>query len=230
MADNNEQTEGRLWARPKKVSGTAPVGLQPLMLGAARDSYLYVPATYRAKGPAPLVLLLHGAGGHARQGLDLLRSLADEAGVLLLAPASREHTWDLLVGRHYGPDVTIIDRALEKVFSCYAVDSSRIAVGGFSDGASYALSLGITNGDLFTHVLAFSPGFVTLTARVGSPRIFVSHGTRDDELPIDLCSRKIVPRLKGAGYDVRYREFDGGHTISPQIALAAVGWFTGQQG
>jgi phospholipase/carboxylesterase len=162
--------------------------------------------------------------------LDLLRSLTDEAGVLLLAPASREHTWDLLVGRRYGPDVTIIDRALEKVFSCYAVDSPRIAVGGFSDGASYALSLGITNGDLFTHVLAFSPGFVTLTARVGSPRIFVSHGTRDDELPIDLCSRKIVPRLKGAGYDVWYREFDGGHTISLQIALAAVGWFTGQQG
>jgi phospholipase/carboxylesterase len=120
----------------------APVGLQPLMLGAARESYLYVPATYRAERPAPLLLLLHGAGGHARQGLDLLRSLADEAGVVLLAPTSREHTWDLLVDRRYGPDVTIVDQALEHVFSRYAVDTARIAVGGFSDGASYALSLG----------------------------------------------------------------------------------------
>jgi predicted esterase len=46
-------------------------------------------------------------------------------------------------------------------------------------------------------------------------------------LPIDLCSRRIVPRLERAGYDVRYREFDGGHTISPEIALEAVDWFTG---
>jgi phospholipase/carboxylesterase len=229
VAGNNEQTEGRLCARPTQVNGMAPVGLQPLMLGTARDSYLYVPASYAAERPAPLVLLLHGAGGHAQQGLDLLRSLADKVGVVLLAPASREQTWDLLVGRRYGPDVTIMDRALEQVFSRYAVDTARIAVGGFSDGASYALSLGITNGDLFTHVLAFSPGFVAPAERVGSPQVFISHGTRDEVLPIDLCSRRIVPRLEHAGYNVRYREFDGGHAISPEIALEALGWFTGQQ-
>ncbi len=225
MAGHNEQREGRLRARPIEVTGAAPVGLQPLMLGAARDSYLYVPTTYRAERPAPLVLLLHGAGGHAHQGLDLLRTLADEAGVVLLAPASRDYTWDLLVGRRYGPDATMIDRALEQVFSRYAVDPERLAVGGFSDGASYALSLGLTNGDLFTHVLAFSPGFMAPAGQTGSPRIFVSHGTRDGVLPIDLCSRRIIPELERGGYDVTYREFDGGHTISPEIASEAVGWF-----
>ena len=97
-----------------------------------------------------------------------------------------------------------------------------MAVGGFSDGASYALSLGITNGDLFTHVMAFSPGFMAPAGQMGSPRIFVSHGTRDGVLPIDRCSRKIVPQLERADYDVLYREFDGGHTISPEIALEAV--------
>jgi phospholipase/carboxylesterase len=226
MASEKGHTQGRLQARPGMVTGAAPVGLQPLMLGAARDSYLYVPATYRVERPAPLVLLLHGAGGHARQGLDVLRSLADVAGMVLLAPASREHTWDLLVGRRYGPDLALIDRALEQVFSRYTVAPERIAVGGFSDGASYALSLGITNGDLFTHVLAFSPGFMAPAGQTGSPRIFVSHGTRDGVLPIDLCSRRIVPELERNGYDVRYREFNGGHTISPEIALEAVGWFT----
>jgi phospholipase/carboxylesterase len=226
MTRKDAHMNGRLRARPGHVTGAAPVGLQPLMLGAARDSYLYVPATYRVKRPVPLVLLLHGAGGHARQGLDLLRSLADAAGLLLLAPASREHTWDLLVGRRYGPDLTLIDRALEQTFSRYAVAPERVAVGGFSDGASYALSLGITNGDLFTHVMAFSPGFMAPAGQMGSPRIFVSHGTRDGVLPIDRCSRKIVPQLEHADYDVLYREFDGGHTISPEIALEAVGWFT----
>ena len=217
---------GRLRARPGQVTGAAPVGLQPLMLGATRDSYLYVPATYRAERPLPLVLLLHGAGGHARQGLDLLRNLADASGLILLAPASREHTWDLLVGRRYGPDLALIDRALEHTFSRYAVAPERVAVGGFSDGASYALSLGITNGDLFTHVLAFSPGFMAPAGQTGSPRIFISHGTRDRVLPIDLCSRKIVPQLERADYDVLYREFDRGHTISPESALEAVGWCT----
>ena len=218
--------DGRLRARPGRVTGAAPVGLQPLMLGAARDSYLYVPATYRVERPVPLVLLLHGAGGHAHQGLDLLRSLADAAGLLLLAPASREHTWDLLVSRRYGPDLALIDRALEQTFSRYAVAPERVAVGGFSDGASYALSLGITNGDFFTHVIAFSPGFIASAGQMGSPRVFVSHGTRDGVLPIGRCSRKIIPQLEHAGYDVLYREFDGGHTISPEIALEAVGWFT----
>jgi phospholipase/carboxylesterase len=225
VAGKDVRTKGRLWARPAKVEAAAPLGLQPLMLGAARDSYLYVPTAYRAERPAPLALLLHGAGGHARKGLELLRSLADATGLILLAPASREHTWDLLVGRRYGPDATLIDRALEHTFSRYAVDPARLAIGGFSDGASYALSLGITNGDLFTHVIAFSPGFMAPAGHAGSPCVFVSHGTRDGVLPIDHCSRRIVPELERSGYDVRYREFDGGHTIPPEIASEAVGWF-----
>src|ERR687896_1758615 len=230
MSSKEAQTEGRLRARPVQVTGSAPVGLQPLMLGAARDSYLYVPASYRADRPAPLVLLLHGAGGHALQGLDLLRSLADAAGLLLLAPASHEHTWDLLVGRRYGPDLTLIDRALELTFSRYAVAPERVAVGGFSNGASYALSLGITNGDLFTHVIAFSPGFMAPAGQKGSPRVFVSHGTRDGWLPIDRCSRVIVPQIERAGYEVRYREFVGGHVVPPEIAHEAAGWFVAEKG
>src|SRR3712207_2899286 len=118
MSSKDAQTNGRLRARPGQVTGAAPLGLQPLMLGgAARESYLYVPATYRVERPVSLVLLLHGAGGHARQGLDLLRSLADAAGLLLLAPASRDRTWDLLVSRRYGPDLDLIDRALGQTFS-----------------------------------------------------------------------------------------------------------------
>jgi phospholipase/carboxylesterase len=62
--------------------------------------------------------------------------------------------------------------------------------------------------------------------RTGSPRIFVSHGVRDGVLPIDRCSRRIVSELERDGYDVLYREFDGEHSISPEIALEAVGWFT----
>src|ERR687886_1231726 len=221
--------EGRLRARPAKpVSSAAPVGLRTLGLASGRDGYLYVPATYRAERPAPLALLLHGAGEDARDGLALLRAQADVAGLILLAPASREYTWDMISSRRFGPDVADIDRALEQTFSGYAVDPGRVAVGGYSDGASYALSLGIANGDLFTHVLAFSPGFMAPPTQVGSPRIFVSHGTHDGWLPIKQCSSRIVAQLQRAGYEVRYREFSGGHMVPPEIGNEAAGWFTAE--
>src|SRR5579872_7511844 len=61
---------GRIFARPRPASTTAPTGLQPLGAAAQRDSYLYVPAGYPAAEPRPLMLLLHGSGGHAHHGVD----------------------------------------------------------------------------------------------------------------------------------------------------------------
>ena len=218
--DDGEQT-GRLLARPGMPSEAAHLGLQALGLAEGRDALLYTPNGYRPNQPSPLVLSLHGAGGNAEGGLGLLQGLADAAGLLVLAPASRGRTWDVILG-DYGPDVAFVDRALAWTFERYAVDPARLAIGGFSDGASYALSLGLTNGDLFTHVLAFSPGFIAPAGRRGTPRLYVSHGTNDTVLPIDSCSRRIVPVLHEAGYDIRYDEFDGPHTVPPEIAQTAL--------
>jgi phospholipase/carboxylesterase len=195
-----------------------------LKLEGGRDGFVYVPAGVSAERPAPLVLLLHGAGGGARHTVPLLQSLADKSGLILLVPDARGRTWDVIEGG-YGPDVSYIDRALEQTFGRYNVDPKRVAIGGFSDGASYALSLGATNGDLFTHVVAFSPGFMAPASRHGSPALFISHGTQDRVLPIDVCSRRIVPRVGGMGYSVRYREFDGPHTVPPDVAAEAAAWF-----
>ncbi|MDQ3930178.1 MAG: alpha/beta hydrolase-fold protein [Chloroflexota bacterium] len=214
-------------ARPvgSRPTGGLPPGVHPLGIGSKRDGLVYVPAGYRDDRPARLVLLLHGAGGNAQGGISLLQSLADTANMVLLAPESRLRTWDVIVS-DYGPDVAFIDKALAETFSRYAVDPSHVAIGGFSDGASYALSLGLTNGDLFTHIISFSPGFMVPTRFEGKPRIFNSHGTHDSVLPIDVCSRRIVPKLERLGYDVRYREFEGPHTVPPEIAREAVTWFT----
>lgn len=218
----------RLLARPAKPVEAASAGLQPLNLEAERDGLLYVPAGYRADRPAPLALMLHGAGGGAQHGLALLLPLADAAGLILLAPDSRGRTWDIILD-DYGPDIAFVDRALAQTFGRYAVDPARIAIGGFSDGASYALSVGIANGDLFTHVIAFSPGFMAPAEQRGAPRLFISHGMRDSVLPIESCSRRIVPQVERAGYDVCYQEFDGPHTIPPQISREAMQWFVGDE-
>lgn len=215
--------EGRLRARPGAGDGSGGAGLAALGLDEARDSYLYVPAQAAEAGPAPLMLMLHGAGGHAHHGIGVLREVADQLGVVLLAPASRGATWDVIRGR-FGPDVETIDRALALVFARYAVDAARVALAGFSDGASYALSLGLTNGDLFSHVVAFSPGFLRPAQRRGEPPVYVSHGTDDRVLPIDRCSRRIVPALREVGYRTAYHEFTGGHTVPAEVAAEAVRW------
>lgn len=219
--------DGRLRARPGAEGKGGAAGLAALGLDPARDSYLYVPEAATDGEPAPLVLMLHGAGGHAHHGIGLLRELADRTGTILVAPASRTATWDV-IRAGFGPDVETIERALLLVFARHAVDPARLAIAGFSDGASYALSLGLTNGDLFSHVLAFSPGFLRPAERRGKPPIYVSHGTDDRVLPIDRCSRRIAPALREVGYEVIYREFEGGHTVPAELAEEAVGWVAGE--
>lgn len=211
---------GRLKARPRRGGATTATGSGPLGLGGERDAILHLPKK-APDGPLPLLVLLHGAGGSGSGILYRLRLFSDEVGIAVLAPDSRAGTWDAIRGS-FGPDVEFLDRALARVFDQVDVDPARVAVGGFSDGATYAISLGLLNGDLFPRVLAYSPGFFVGGLTQGRPRFFISHGTADEILPIDRCSRRIVPVLEKQGYAVTFRQFDGGHTIPPNIALAGM--------
>jgi predicted esterase len=113
------------------------------------------------------------------------------------------------------------------VFDRCAIDPASIALAGFSDGASYALSLGATNGDLFTHVIGFSPGFYRPDRLRGKPKIFLSHGTADPILPFAWTSTTLAPLLTSQGYNVKFEQFDGGHTVPLEIATDAMDWFKG---
>jgi phospholipase/carboxylesterase len=217
---------GILTARPmNRIEAREAVhGIQALGFGEARDGLVYIPEKYRAGSLTPLLVLLHGAGGRAPDLVGHFTETAEARGYLVLAPESRGQTWDVILGG-YGPDIAFIDRALSAVFERYSVDGSRIAVAGFSDGASYALSIGLANGGLFGDILAFSPGFAAPARYAGKPRIFMSHGLRDAVLPIDACSRRLAPVLRRAGYDLDYREFDDGHVVPADMVSAAVARF-----
>lgn len=220
-----EADDGVLRAQPQSIHEPSPgqPGRHRLGLGGNRDGTLLVPETALGR-PAPLILAFHGAGGIAAQMIDLLARPAEDHGILVLAPESRASTWDVIRGG-FALDVEFIDAALNQIFSRYPVDPDRIAVSGFSDGASYALSLGVTNGALFRAILAFSPGFMAPARQSDALRIFISHGLNDEVLPIDPCSRRIVPRLRAAGYEVDYREFPDGHTVPPDMVDAAIARF-----
>ncbi len=211
--------DGRLASRA--VPPTLPAPSPGAFIQLRGGAMLYVPKAFVAGSPMPLFAMLHGAGGDA---LSIARNhapSADARGFLVLAPKSRNATWDL---RHMpeSEDAGIVDDALDQAFAHVAV--GRLALAGISDGASFALSLGLANGDLFGDVIAFSAGLFRIRARVGSPRIFISHGRNDTVLPFSGAER-IAATLSGAGYDVAFHPFDGGHEVPPDVLNAALDRF-----
>ena len=223
--------DGRITARPKQGApspgpsplGSATVGRQTYLgLDRDRDAILQLPKA-DGKGPLPLLLFLHGATQSAEDMFWYLDSAPDETGIAILAPNSRDTTWDAITDS-FGPDVHFVNSALQRVFDTVAIDPNRIAIGGFSDGASYAISLGLINGDLFKRVAAFSPGFVIDGAKEGKPAFYISHGTRDQILPIDACGRRIADDLKSRGYDVTFRQFDGRHEVPKDVMIEGLKW------
>jgi phospholipase/carboxylesterase len=216
--------DGRLTAR-LRTSVKTSLKTGPLGLGdGGRDGMIQMP-TVLPDGKVPLLVFLHGASQNGARMLQRIGPAAETLGIPVLAPDSRNGTWDG-IRNEFDEDVVFLNRALDFVFERLDVDPARLAIGGFSDGASYGLSLGLVNGDLFPRVVACSPGFIIQAPSHGRPRLFFSHGTSDQVLPIDQCSRIMVPRLRTMGYDVTFKEFDGRHELPPEIALDALKWMT----
>lgn len=174
------------------------------------SALIYVPPSYDPKKPAPLILALHGSNSDAEIMLGRFKVMADSTGAVILAPDSIRSSWQ------FEKDIDFINVGLNHIFNQYAIDPHKIAVLGHSDGASVALSLGLANGDLFSHVIAFAPGFIRSDSipekeNAEKPRIFLSHGVADKVLPIEQASRPISKLLKQKKYAIAYHEFEGDH-------------------
>lgn len=211
----------RLQAR-KPIRGTV-TGNDVIYGEDLRRAYLRVPLSYDPSKPTPLIIALHGGGGRGDTFEAAFASRTDALGAIVIAPDSLGQTWDLIQGIRFSSDVPFINDVLDQVFERCNIDASRIAMLGFSDGASYALSLGLSNGDQVAGIVAFSPGFYEVDALHGKPPVFISHGTNDTVLPISL-SEGIVSDLQGKDYDVTFVKFDGGHGVPLTIADQGMAW------
>ncbi|NUT55060.1 MAG: phospholipase, partial [Thermoleophilia bacterium] len=175
-------------------------------------------------GERALIVALHGAGGDPAGALEAFRGAWEQRGLVLIAPKSKGQTWSILRSEQ-DHDLDSVNFALAVAYDRCRIDRRRIAVGGFSDGATYALTLGVSNGDLFPAVIAFSPGGIVAGEQRGVPRFFVSHGTHDSVLPIATAGDAVVRKLRDAGYKVAYRRFDGDHEVSEATSAEAARWF-----
>ncbi|MGV3741338.1 MAG: alpha/beta hydrolase [Burkholderiaceae bacterium] len=201
-----------------------PAGRHMLGIAEERDAMLLVPDGLDASANVPLLVMFHGAGGFPEKVLPFLERHAQERGFLLLLPHSMLPTWDIVIGGN-GPDLERLNKALTKVSSHFRIDPKHFGFAGFSDGGSYSLSTGITNGDLVSHVIVFSGGFMSVFIQQGMPKVFIAHGLIDEQLPIETSGRAHANKLKAAGYEVEYVEFDGLHIIHPPVVEQAMDFF-----
>ncbi|MFG1340338.1 alpha/beta hydrolase [Xanthobacter autotrophicus] len=205
-----------------------PPGRHDLGIATERDAVLVVPEglseTTATGAPVPLMVLFHGGGGSADKILPMMEAHAQRRRFLLLVPQSAFPTWDIVIAGN-GPDRERVEMALAAVAARFAVDPGHIAFAGHSDGGSYALSLGLTNGHFVTHVIASSAGFMSVHRQQGAPRIFISHGVHDEQIPIERSARVHTALLKDAGYDVTTMEYNGPHAWQPPVVGLAVDFF-----
>jgi phospholipase/carboxylesterase len=207
---------------PAGQSDDIPYGESRLGLDPDRDATLFVPKSYKDKVPMPLMLMLHGFSGSAGTARSAF-AIGEELGVLVLAPESRDTTWGQSAPG-FDDDGKYIAAAIRYVDSFLYIDKTRVGIAGVSDGATYAMSMGLSYGNVFNHVMGFSEGIIKPFRKEGKPMVYIAHGVSDVQMPIDRTSRKLVPELKSEGYDVTYHEYDGGHGAPQALIREGMEW------
>jgi predicted esterase len=216
------------WTPPEPSEESPPTGFVWVERGPQR-AFLLVPDEVAPERRYPLVTVLHGAG---RQDEALAKAYRDEPErrqALFLIPRSHHPTWDLIAAGDR-PDLDFLEYAYSLVFRRYPIDPARQALLGYSDGASYALSIGLSNPRLFSAVMGWAAGFKLLDPRgpgsAPNPRVLLEYGTHDQLFPFERIALPMKADLERLGYDLTFRVDQGGRHWPPSdFQREALDWF-----
>lgn len=179
--------------------------------------------------PVPVVVLVHGWAGNEAVMWLFARAVPED--VLVITPrapvklAEGKYVWFRYRDRrlHPNPDslregVDALTTFLQKIPDVYPVDSRRIVLVGFSQGAMMINSFVMARPKCTIGVASMG-GFLSDTIKPnpneyhldGLP-VFIAHGNRDDVVPIDLAHQTRTAYTK-LGAEVTYHEYDIGHKM-----------------
>jgi phospholipase/carboxylesterase len=203
-------------------------------------TYLERPSSGEPEG---LLVLHHGRGTDERDLLPLADVFDADRRLHVVTPraplrlqGSPGYHW-YLVPRVGYPDPETFDAARtalgqlhDELWERTGVPPERTVLGGFSMGTvmSYATALSADR-PAPTAVMALS-GFVP-TVEGWEPelagretiKVLISHGSLDPVIGVDFA-RSARDQLLAAGFDVDYREFEGGHNIDPRDIARETDW------
>ena len=178
--------------------------------GYDRDYLFYVPTGL--SGPAPLVVVLHGGGGNARQILrgtgQRFNELADEQGFYVLYPNAVDGVWDFGEGviseslNTRRDDLAYLTTVIAAVSTSVSVDSERIFATGISRGGQASYFLACKKPDLIRAIAPVAmplPEFLLDDCNsVSDKGILVMNGTADPIVPYTGGQIRIGRQDRGA--------------------------------
>lgn len=171
--------------------------------------FLYVPPHVDRHQPAPALVFLHGSGGNFKAYTWLLSKLADELGMIVIAPSYGMGNWD--------PKQTakIIAPILDDAAKIAAIDPKQLHLAGLSNGGLGVTHLAVSGlGERFRSLIFISPVFhdTMLEARTLVPKwkdksILILSGQNDERVPAPYVNRSAAI-LKTAGAKVGLKAYE----------------------
>lgn len=206
---------------PSVAEVDAAHGIQHHEVDRHRGAYTsYVPESYRADRPWPLILALHGGSGNDEDFLWTWLKYAKSRGYLLISAKSFGPTW-------YPWDAPSLLLMLDDMQTRYAIDPSRILLTGLSDGGSFSYDVGFAFPERFAG-LAVLAGILRPHQRseqASQLPVYIAHGERDQLFPVEY-TRMVVAKLREWGHRVTYHELPQfGHAYPSGENMAILDWF-----
>ena len=211
--------------------------------GKSRQYYLRWPTSYDKAHPYRLILSFHGAGGKGTDVAPGFFGLFDLANgsTAFIAPDASGGTWSAAT------DTTFVDDILKAVEADLCIDTTRVELEGFSQGAAMAWTLTCSRPKVFRAVVGHSGGGITNPTTCQPVPYLGSLGLSDisgnsqktqtdqfakwngctiETLPTAPTGGHICTNYKGCPVDfpVRWCSYDGGHTPSPNDAGKSTSW------
>lgn len=141
----------------------------------------YVPVAQPGAPLPGLIIALHGTGMDGRAMHDSLLPIATELGMILISPDALRPAGEGYSWTYRDESEWFVKHIIERAVATHQVDTSRIYLVGFSQGANIALIMGQTHPELFRGVLPICGHYEPQSVRASDPPapFYLLTGARD---------------------------------------------------
>ena len=196
---------------------------------AERQYLMYVPKSYDAATPVPVMMSFHGFGGTAAQQMQMvdMRALAEAENFILVYPQGtilEGYThWNTYPpgddNKSEADDFGFVDAMLDAISATHAIDASRVYATGFSNGGDFTYTLACYLSDRITGIAPVSGLMWTGTERDCSlthPTPMISfHGTADGDRPYQGWEGYLLSITASHAYFAEHNTITASPTVTP---------------